>query len=511
MKVLKIINFRKGLATNSSSTHSIIYKNKDDMFGDLNIFEEIYYNRFTETIAVSKKAKIKYILSNILWYDSLIKLLELKYPEVKEYYPLIKKTREALKGDFDYDVVYDNFGCCNRGSLVTEENLEFDFEYITKVIEDPELVIVGGSDECDFYYDTTRDHQEYLTTPYRYYRKGELSPIIQKNGTYWFSLASNKSKYDLDVQNNLYSKIRFSLEDHPVIPEYPELIDLKLTNKCNHGCPFCFMDSKMTEEHADPNKIKRIINSIQNPTEFSIGGGNILLYPHLTEVLKYIYNRKHIINITINEKDCKAILENPTYEEALEYVHGIGISIVNLNDIEHLKLFAKRYTGKKYLTLHFIPELLGSKKCIEFINTIKNNEISIYDYLFLGYKTNGRGNKNIKKLNNTELNELFNTFKYVSIDTSFANTYLDYLKDNFYIDKSITLTEGEFSMYIDGITGFMYKSSYQLDKPYTTDWGYKESTSVIYKNTFIDVFEAIRQDNNLPIYSEYQEDKFYNK
>lgn len=166
MKVLKIINFRKGLATNSSSTHSIIYKNKDDMFGDLNIFEEIYYNRFTETIAVSKKAKIKYILSNILWYDSLIKLLELKYPEVKEYYPLIKKTREALKGDFDYDAVYDNFGCCSRGSLVTEENLEFDFEYITKVIEDPELVIVGGSDECDFYYDTIKDHQKYLTTPY---------------------------------------------------------------------------------------------------------------------------------------------------------------------------------------------------------------------------------------------------------------------------------------------------------------------------------------------------------
>lgn len=206
------------------------------------------------------------------------------------------------------------------------------------------------------------------------------------------------------------------------------------------------MDSKMIEEHADPNKIKRIINSIQNPTEFSIGGGNILLYPHLTEVLKYIYNRKHIINITINKKDCKAILENPTYEEALEYVHGIGISIVDLNDIEHLKLFAKKYTGKKYLTLHFIPELLGSKKCIEFINTIKNNNISIYNYLFLGYKTNGRGNKNIKKLNNAELNELFNTFKYVSIDTSFANTYLDYLKDNFYIDKSITLNEGEFSM-----------------------------------------------------------------
>lgn len=28
-------NFRKGFATNSSSTHSIIYRNKDEMFKDL--------------------------------------------------------------------------------------------------------------------------------------------------------------------------------------------------------------------------------------------------------------------------------------------------------------------------------------------------------------------------------------------------------------------------------------------------------------------------------------------
>ena len=62
MKVFRIENFRKGLATNSSSTHSIIYKNKEDLFEDLNIFEEDYYGRCTETIAVSKKAKIKYII-----------------------------------------------------------------------------------------------------------------------------------------------------------------------------------------------------------------------------------------------------------------------------------------------------------------------------------------------------------------------------------------------------------------------------------------------------------------
>mgnify|MGYP003298386289 CR=1 FL=1 len=47
-------------------------------------------------------------------------------------------------------------------------------------------------------------------------------------------------------------------------------------------------------------------------------------------MLQFIFKQKHIVNITINEKDCKAILENSQYKESLKYVHGIGISLVNL-------------------------------------------------------------------------------------------------------------------------------------------------------------------------------------
>lgn len=57
MRTVYLKNFRKGFATNSSSTHSVIYRNKEDLFKDLDIFELNYYDRFDNTIAASKEAK----------------------------------------------------------------------------------------------------------------------------------------------------------------------------------------------------------------------------------------------------------------------------------------------------------------------------------------------------------------------------------------------------------------------------------------------------------------------
>ena len=59
-KILYLNYFRKGRATNSSSTHSVIYRNRGDMFEDLAIFEQDYYGRMDSTIAATREAKIKY-------------------------------------------------------------------------------------------------------------------------------------------------------------------------------------------------------------------------------------------------------------------------------------------------------------------------------------------------------------------------------------------------------------------------------------------------------------------
>jgi hypothetical protein len=41
MKIFRIKNRRNSLATNSSSTHSVVYKNKEQVFEDLGIFDNL--------------------------------------------------------------------------------------------------------------------------------------------------------------------------------------------------------------------------------------------------------------------------------------------------------------------------------------------------------------------------------------------------------------------------------------------------------------------------------------
>lgn len=499
MEICRLTNFRNGLATNSSSTHSIIYKNKDEMFKDLNIFELDFYGRFDRTIAATKEAKIKYVLAAIYYNIDLVNNLLPRYPQMKKYFDLIKKNIETWNCDF---------GMAERGSITTD-NFQLDLEFLTGVIENPEIIIVGGSDEEDFVWEMMNTH-DVINTNFKYdIPCKDKKKCVQKNGNYWVVF----TKQNICTDKKITGRFRFS-SNKELLPLYPELIDLKLTNKCSHACPFCFMDSKNNVVEKDNLPfISNLVKSLPLITEFSIGGGNILLYPKLEEVFSILKEGNHIINVTINEKDCETILNDENFKRIFsEYVDGIGISVIGTNNIESIVSF-KEYYNNKYITLHVIPELIGVKKICEIKNNLLTRGYCI-PFLFLGYKENGRGKLcQHKKLTKDELKEMFDDLGYVSIDTTFANTYYDYLKDNFYIEKSITINEGEFSMYADAVEGVFYKSSYHLDKPYALKcYSGNLKDKVIKKYSIREIFASIRSDNNLKPApdEEYELKNFYN-
>ena len=147
MKVVYLKNFRKGFATNSSSTHNVIYKNKDDLFKDLNIFERNFYDRYTETIAVTKEAKIKYIAANIMYNKKLLDIMCKLYPSMLQYIPLIDKIKEMDEKFSNKEISVDDyinfeespeyFGMYARGSLYFNKSkyLEGTIDYLIKIIE----------------------------------------------------------------------------------------------------------------------------------------------------------------------------------------------------------------------------------------------------------------------------------------------------------------------------------------------------------------------------------------
>ena len=498
MEVIYIKNFRKGFATNSSSTHSVIYKNKDELLEDLNVFELNFYGRSTETIAASKEAKIKYVAANIFRQNLLFDIMCGLYPEMAQYKELALKQNAVDKIDFSEKIknnVNENiFGECGRGALYfyNYKYLDASIEYLKNIIDNDNLAIIGGSDELDFVFENTLNHKE-LFTPH------SLKNVI-KNGNYYIGY----SYYDGD-------RLRFSYKDEECIPEYPELIDLRITNKCNHGCPFCFMDSTISDKHASLDTLTRIIGQLSTNTysrydkkvEFSIGGGNVLLYPELKELFKLINDNGHIINTTINAKDCEELIQNKDlYNLFKDYVNGLGISVTSIEDVNSICSLPRNgnmFDINSNIVVHLIPELLGVEKTTEILH--KLNECGIYKVLFLGYKTNGRGaTQEYHIFNGDELKILFEEgdYIYVSIDTTFAKRYKNWIEDNYDTIKTITYNEGEYSMYIDGVTGNAYKSSYELDKPYNLVW----EPNVVDYYSIDEAFGLIREDCGFKRYKE---------
>ena len=527
MKVVYLKNFRRGLATNSSSTHSVIYRNEGELFKDLDIFDCDYYDRCTRTIAASKEAKIKYILAGIMYNEPLVKIMSSLYPDMKQYFPKIKNSMELDTSDYYTDG--NPFGMTCRGILFFPNDIEASVEYLKNIIEDPEIIIIGGSDEEDFVYDTTKGHIECpqpsmvdgLGTKFK--KKG-----VTKNGNYWVGYGYTgerivvrdgrepEDKYsNKQIKNSFGGRLRFATEKGiDLVPEYPELIDLKITNKCNHGCKFCFMDSNVKGKHADFKFLSTIIYQLGDAdndghrVEFSIGGGNILLYPQLEDLCKDIHTKGHIVNVTIRIEDCEKILKSKKYRSIFDnYIDGIGVSIENVDDADKLANFIKQinfkrdYCNKKYITAHLIPEYIGIEMAKSISEHLKTLDIYV-PQLYLGYKENGRGaSQKHVEFTKDELDNLFKGNYCVSIDTTFTNRYLWWLRDNFSTKNTITTIEGEFSMYIDGVNQNAYKSSYQLDKPYNMHIDYKNAKTTPFYNVR-EAFAKIRHDNGLKSYDE---------
>ena len=526
MKAVYLKNFRKGLATNSSSTHSLIYRNDGELFNDLDIFECDYYDRFTSTIAASKEAKIKYVLATIMYNEPLVKIMSLIYPEMKQYFPKIKDAMK--KGKDGYYTNDEAFGMYYRGDLEFPNNIEASVDYLKNVIEDPEIIIVGGSDEADFVYDTISGHIECPDPNMVRYGSKYSKFGLTKNGNYWVGYGDTNDHivvrkndednyYHHQIKNSFCGKIRFATEKNiDLVPEFPELIDLKITNKCDHGCKFCFMDSNMKGKHADFGFLRSVVmqcgdaNDGGHRVEFSIGGGNIILYPHLDELFKHIHMKGHILNVTIRVEDCDKIIKNKKLKSIFEkYVDGIGVSIESVNDAKILEDFYNTFNHKKhsgdrdykYIVAHLIPEYIGVDESKSISEYFRKPNVYI-NSLFLGYKENGRGSsqKHIE-FTKDDLDKLFDGYNCVSVDTTFANRYFWWIKDNFSFKNTITRVEGEYSMYIDGVTENAYKSSYQLDKPYNMHINYQKRDKIPFYNVS-EAFANIRHDNGLKSFDE---------
>jgi hypothetical protein len=121
------------------------------------------------------------------------------------------------------------------------------------------------------------------------------------------------------------TKIRRTEDDH-FDAVFPECIDIKITNYCDLGCPFCHENSTTTGRHGNIMTFK-FIDTLRPYTELAIGGGNPLAHPDLIPFLKKLREKNIIANLTVNSKHIGK------YDIPFDLIFGLGISVNNVLDL----------------------------------------------------------------------------------------------------------------------------------------------------------------------------------
>ena len=143
------------------------------------------------------------------------------------------------------------------------------------------------------------------------------SSKIYKNGTYTVIIQDTGTKKYIGQE---------------FIADFPDSLDLKITEQCMHGCPFCHENSTKTGKHGDLDQLVLKLKGLPRGVELAIGGGNALLHPGLMEFLRKIKDHFNVA-VTVHWKDItnketRDIL-NEIYQK--DYVNSIGISLADIN------------------------------------------------------------------------------------------------------------------------------------------------------------------------------------
>lgn len=259
------------------------------------------------------------------------------------------------------------------------------------------------------------------------------------------------------------TKIRITEEDK-FIPEFPESIDMKITDYCEVGCPMCHENSSIKGKHANFNY--KFLDTLKEGTEISLGGGNTLNHPNLKELLEKLNSKNIICNMTIHNSIKEIdLLTSFLYKGQIK---GLGISANNPKEFRNveniLNILIKNGISTDNVVLHVIEGIVNYKDLIEFKDILPDK------LLILGNKLFGRGieynHKNglwlseKRKMLVNNIDQIFRTFKVVATDNLAVET-LELRKrlDEYTFNSYYMGDEGEFTMYIDLVEGKYAKNS----------------------------------------------------
>lgn len=248
------------------------------------------------------------------------------------------------------------------------------------------------------------------------------------------------------------TKVRESAPGSNQKAKHPESIDVKITDFCDMGCPYCHESSTTTGKHGDLKALLDTLRPLPAGVELAIGGGNPLSHPDLLPFLEKLRERGIIANLTVNQGHVPQYLKLIRFLLGSQLVYGLGISITDsrLSNVREILLESPN------VVFHVIAGV-NSTNILREISYLQGKPKT----LILGYKTFGRGVEYAQKLDERVKDSIADWYR--TVPSYLGKTHLSF--DNLAIEqlniRRLFTTEGwqkfymgddgQFTMYIDAV------------------------------------------------------------
>ena len=266
---------------------------------------------------------------------------------------------------------------------------------------------------------------------------------VYKNGNYFVKILSDGTK------------IRETNDDE-FIPSFAENCDVKITDRCDGGCPFCYEGCIPNGKHGDILNYK-FLDTLHHYTELAING-NDLTHPSLVPFLKKMKEKKIIVNMTVNQIHFEKYFN---FIDSLVYnnlIYGLGVSLR-----EPTGDFVNKIKKFPNAVIHVINGILSDRD----YEILKDNDLKM---LILGYKHLRRGADYYDSYGADicvrmnwlyeNLGDMLNHFKVVSFDNlAIEQLEVKRLLDEEQWNEFYMGDDGKYTFYIDMVDGTFGKNS----------------------------------------------------
>jgi len=443
---MRIHNIRMGFATNSSSTHSIVYI-PGGARDDHNDGQRYGWVHFT---AAGRESKLGYlaqiIAENLDTSDDIRALVASEWSGVK----------------YDQDGHIDHQSSVMLPRDWSGKGIDRAFVAdLRAMFERDDVVILGGNDNDGVDHPLADMATRTMLTGLSCEAPSRSTVIGRRDGAHWvlFSRGSGmKVRVSLDPAAGDYTKAAA-----------PELVDLKITDKCTHGgCSYCYQGSTPAGKHAPmygAGGIYAVVQALANLRVFevAIGGGEPTEHPDFIDILEVFERQGVVPNFTT--RNLEYLRDEQKAKRIAEVIGGFAVSVDERTGFEAPLKLRDGPLGAKMSIQYVIgtgsDAFLGAlvKACHE-----RGVRLTL-----LGYKTTGRGASALRVLDGVQARQTETWIDVVrgavewpriGIDTTLAAQSEARLRDAGVSAHFYTTKEGDFSCYVDAVAGTIAPSSY---------------------------------------------------